>query len=291
MSITDAGPLGIWRVSFGGQTRLARGPVAGGPADLLPYESLDELLAEGGPSLAEALAAPAGDPVPADASVLSPVGGQEIWAAGVTYERSRDARIEESENPDHYDRVYDADRPELFLKAAPGRAVGSGDPVGIRADSAWNAPEPELAVIANASGELVAYVLGNDMSSRSIEGDNPLYLSQAKVYTASCALGPCLVPVEEAPALDEIRLELDVSRDGRTVTAGGVELTRLRRSPSELVGWLTRALDFPVGVVLLTGTGIVPSADFTLQSGDVVTITGTGLGTLRNPVVEVGGRG
>jgi 2-dehydro-3-deoxy-D-arabinonate dehydratase len=291
MSMTNAGPLGIWRVSFGGQARLARGPVAGGPADLLPYRSLDELLAEGGRPLAEVLAAPAGDPVPAEASVLSPVGGQEIWAAGVTYERSRDARTEESQDPDHYDRVYAADRPELFFKAAPGRAVGSGHPVGIRADSAWNAPEPELGVIANASGDLVAYVLGNDMSSRSIEGDNPLYLAQAKVYTASCALGPCLVPVEEAPALDEIRLDLDVSRDGQTVAAGSVELTRLRRSPSELIGWLTRALDFPVGVVLLTGTGIVPPADFTLESGDVVTITGTGLGTLRNPVIEVGGRG
>ena len=288
MSMTNAGPLGIWRVSFGGQTRLARGPVAGGPADLLPYGSLDELLAEGGRPLAEALAEPAGDPVPADATVLSPVGGQEIWAAGVTYERSRDARTEESEDPDHYDRVYDADRPELFFKAAPGRAVGSSHPVGIRADSAWNAPEPELGVIANASGDLVAYVLGNDMSSRSIEGDNPLYLAQAKVYTASCALGPCLVPVEEAPALDEIRLDLDVSRDGQTVAAGSVELTRLHRSPSELIGWLTRALDFPIGVVLLTGTGIVPPADFTLQPGDVVTITGTGLGTLRNPVIEVG---
>ncbi|HEX5995591.1 MAG TPA: fumarylacetoacetate hydrolase family protein [Jiangellales bacterium] len=288
MSNPEAGSLGIWRVSLGEQTRLARGPVADGPADLLPDTSLDELLAEGGRTLAEALAAPAGDPVPAGARVVTPIGGQEVWAAGVTYERSRDARMDESDTPDHYDRVYDADRPELFLKASPGRAVGPGEPVGIRADSAWDAPEPELGVIANANGDLVAYVLGNDMSSRSIEGDNPLYLPQAKVYTGSCALGPCLVPVEQAPALDEIGLELDVARDGRTVVAGSVELTRLRRSPDDLLGWLTRAMDFPVGVVLLTGTGIVPSAEFTLQPGDVVTITGTGLGTLRNPVIQVG---
>lgn len=290
MSTTEAGPLALWRVSFGGLTRLARGPVAGGPADLLAHTSLDELLAGGGQTLAEALAGPAGEPVPAGARVISPVEGQEVWAAGVTYARSRDARMEESEAPDHYDQVYDADRPELFLKAAPGRTVAPGDPVGIRADSAWDVPEPELGVVADASGDIVAYVLGNDMSSRSIEGDNPLYLPQAKVYTASCALGPCLVPVSDAPRVAEIRIELDVSRDGRAVAAGSVSLSQLRRSPAELVSWLTRALDFPVGVVLLTGTGIVPSADFTLQPDDVVTITGTGLGSLRNPVVQVGNR-
>ena len=290
MTHAEAGPPALWRVSVAGQTRLARGPVAGGPSDLLPHTSLDELLAPGGRTLVEVLAAPAGDPVPADASVLSPVGSQEVWAAGVTYARSRDARMEESEDPDHYDRVYDAERPELFLKAAPGRAVGPGEPVGIRADSAWDVPEPELGVVADASGDIVAYVLGNDMSSRSIEGDNPLYLPQAKIYTASCALGPCLVPVDEAPALDEIRIDLDVGRDGRTVATGSVELTQLRRSPAELVGWLTRSLEFPIGVVLLTGTGIVPSTGFTLQPDDVVTITGTGLGTLQNPVVRVGSR-
>lgn len=229
--------------------------------------------------------------MPAGAKVICPIEGQEVWAAGVTYTRSRDARIEESTNPDHYDRVYDAARPELFVKAAPGRAVGDGEPVGIRVDSAWNVPEPELGVVVDAGGRMAAYVLANDMSSRSIEGENPLYLPQAKVYTSSCAVGPCVVPVEFAPPLAELSIGLHVGRNGATVLDERISLTALRRTPAELVDWLTRAMDFPVGAVLLTGTGIVPPGEFSLRAGDMVTVAATGLGTLRNQVVEVGRAG
>lgn len=283
-----ADPVGLWRVELGGETRLARGPAARGPAEVLPARSLDALLsAARDGALLEALAEPSTATVPDDARVLCPLESQEVWAAGVTYSRSRDARMEESGDPDHYDRVYDADRPELFAKAAPGRAVGHGDDIGIRADSSWDVPEPELGVLANARGDVVAYVLANDVSSRSIEGENPLYLPQAKVYRASCAVGPCLVPVEAAPAVAEMSLGLQIIRDGTAIFDEQVALTQLRRSPQGLVDWLVRALDFPVGVLLLTGTGIVPPREFTLQPADVVTITGTGLGTLRNTVVQV----
>jgi 2-dehydro-3-deoxy-D-arabinonate dehydratase len=274
-------------VSVGAGTRLARGTVTAGPAELLAAHSLDGLLAEGGDALARAVAGPADGAIPAGAKMLCPLEGQEVWAAGVTYARSRAARVEESADPDHYDRVYEAERPELFAKAAPGRAVGVGDEIGIRADSGWNVPEPELGVLADAHGRIVAYVLGNDVSSRSIEGENPLYLPQAKVYRSSCAVGPCLVPVESVPPLDSISLGLRVDRGDAVELTGDVSLTQLRRSPDELIKWLYRALDFPVGVLLLTGTGIVPPSEFTLRPGDVVTITGTGLGSLTNPVVKI----
>lgn len=279
--------VGLWRVSAGAGTRLARGPVGSGPTELLPARSLDGLLAGPEGALEQALTGPGDGPLPDGARVLCPLDGQDVWAAGVTYTRSREARKEESESPDHYDQVYDADRPELFPKAAPGRAVGAGDDIGIRADSSWNAPEPELGVVADADGRVVAYVLGNDVSSRSIEGENPLYLPQAKVYRASCAVGPCLVPVGSLPPLAELSLGLRIERDGSSAIEEQVSLSRLRRSPEELVDWLLRAMDFPVGVVLLTGTGIVPPREFSLQAGDVVTVSGTGLGTLRNRVVSV----
>jgi len=279
--------VALWRVRTGAGERLARGPAEAGPRELLPAGlTVDGLL--GGPpgALDAALAGPGDGPLPPGTGSLVPVGGQEVWAAGVTFWRSREARMEEAEAaaPDVYDRVYEAERPELFFKAAPGRSRGPGEPVGIRADSGWDVPEPELAVVADRRGEVVAYTIGNDLSSRSIEGENPLYLPQAKVYLGSCALGPALVPVGEAPAFEELELHLAVLRDGDEAFAGTVALGDMRRRPAELVDWLFRAQEFPVGAVLLTGTAIVPPSGFTLRPGDLVTITVPGLGVLSNPV-------
>jgi 2-dehydro-3-deoxy-D-arabinonate dehydratase len=281
--------VGIWKVRADGGVRLAIGAPDAGPERLLPPgSSLDELLA-GPRSLFESTAAAPGlEPVPGGTSLLAPLGTQEIWAAGVTYERSRVARMEESDTPDFYDLVYDSRRPELFFKAAPGRARGPNERIGVRADSRWDVPEPELAVVANRSAEIVAYAIGNDVSSRSIEGENPLYLPQAKVYSGSCALGPCLVPLSEAPDPGDMTIELSIERGGAEIFSESLEVSNLHRSPEELVGWLYRALDFPVGAVLLTGTAIVPGTEFTLATGDRVTISVTGLGRLTNTVEKVG---
>jgi len=279
--------MALWQVDADGERRLARGPVGQGPQELLAASlTIDGLLGGAAGAFASALRGPAAGPVPAGARVVAPVGGQEVWAAGVTYTRSLDARVAESGTPDPYERVYRAERPELFLKAAPGRVRGPGEPVGIRADSAWDVPEPELAVVADRSGHIAGYLNGNDMSSRSIEGENPLYLPQAKIYTGSCAIGPCLATPDEVPDLASVLISLRVLRDGAEVVADTVKVADLHRSPAELVRWLFRALDFPVGVVLLTGTAIVPPPAFTLHSGDEVIIATTGLGELRN-VVEV----
>jgi 2-dehydro-3-deoxy-D-arabinonate dehydratase len=219
------------------------------------------------------------------------VEGQEIWAAGVTYERSREARREESKLPDQYERVYDAERPEVFFKSAGRWARGSNEPVGIRADSTWDVPEPELGLVVNSAGDIVGYTIGNDMSSRSIEGENALYLPQAKYYTGSCAIGPCIVPVGEAPAIRDMSIRLRIARAGTTLFDDTVAAARMKRSPEELVDWLFRAQEFPDGVVLLTGTGLVPAGDFTLQPGDEVAVAITGLGELRNTVERVGRAG
>jgi 2-dehydro-3-deoxy-D-arabinonate dehydratase len=218
---------------------------------------------------------------------LAPVDRQEIWAAGVTYKRSRDGRAEESSHATMYDLVYDAERPEVFFKATPERVVPDGDPVGIRADSGWDVPEPEVGLVINSRGEIFGYVAGNDMSSRSIEGENPLYLPQAKVYTRSCALGPGIVPaweVGEGPLSVAVRIE----RGGDVVFEGSTTTAEMKRNFPELVDWLTRSLDFPAGAVLLTGTGLVPDSSFTLAEGDTVTVDVAGVGTLTNPVVVVG---
>ena len=276
----------LWRVATGGRTRLARGGVHQGPTDLIQAVSLDSLLAEPG-GVARALDLGEG-PIPDDVKVLAPIDGQEVWASGVTYLRSRDARKEESELPDHYDHVYDAERPELFAKSAPGRVRGPGDTIGIRADSTWDVPEPELCVVADAAGSIVGYLVGNDVSSRSIEGENPLYLPQAKSYTGSCALGPCLVPVAEAPSLSDMEVRLRVDRDGRTAFEGAARVSEMKRTPVDLLDWLFRAQAFPVGVFLLTGTGVVPTSEFSLREGDEVVISITGLGELRNGVETVG---
>jgi 2-dehydro-3-deoxy-D-arabinonate dehydratase len=279
--------MALWRLRAGGRERLARGPAGEGPAELLdPGATVDGLLG-GDPGALAALLEGPGEPVPADARVLAPVGGQPVWAAGVTFARSRDARLEESSGLDAYDKVYLAERPELFLKALPGAARGPGQPIGVRGDSAWDVPEPELAVVADRRGEIVAYTIGDDVSSRSIEGENPLYLPQAKLYAGSCALGPCLVPVGEAPDPAAMEIALSIEREGTEVFADRCSVADMKRSLAELVDWLWRGQDLPLGAVLLCGTSIVPPPELTLRPGDRVTISVTGLGTLANPVERV----
>lgn len=284
--MTDGGPA-LWRVGPAGDgaARWARGPVSGPVELLVPGFDLDDLLARPAPDLAAALrTAQADGPVPAGWQPYAPVGRQDVWASGVTFERSREARNEESGDAPHYDRVYSADRPELFFKAAAGTARGPDAPVNIRADSQWDVPEPELGLLLAADGSRVGYLVGNDVSSRSIEGENPLYLPQAKVYEGSCALGPCVVPVADVPDLGALTMGLTIDRGGRRLFADTVSLSRMRRAPGELADWLFRALAFPTGVVLLTGTAIVPPAEFTLAPGDEVAVSITALGTLRNRV-------
>ena len=219
------------------------------------------------------------------ATVLAPVGNQEVWAAGVTYYRSRNARMMESRDAgggDFYDRVYAAERPELFFKAAGRSVVGPGSAVRIRSDAKWSVPEPELTLLINPVGAIVGYTIGNDMSSRDIEGENPLYLPQAKVYDGSCALGPCILLAVEPPSSTAIRLE--IARHGETVFRGKTTLAELKREPKELASFLFRENSFPHGVFLMTGTGIVPEDNFTLASGDTIRIRIDGIGTLENYV-------
>lgn len=217
---------------------------------------------------------------------LPPVGSQEVWASGVTYLRSRDARMEESKGSgggDFYQKVYEADRPELFFKALPQRVVGTGAQVNIRHDSTWNVPEPELTLFINSWGEIQAYTAGNDMSSRSIEGENPLYLPQAKSYEGSCALGPCLY-IPSSPISIETKITIRISRKDNAVFDGSIQLNKMKRTLPELAGWLFKALTFPNGCFLMTGTGLVPGNDFTLAAGDVVSISIEGIGMLVNTV-------
>ncbi len=210
--------------------------------------------------------------------LLAPIEHQEVWACGVTYERSRDARMRESAQASVYDLVYDADRPEIFFKATPPRVVGPGAEVVIRADSGWDVPEPELALVLNSALEVVGYTIGNDMSSRAIEGENPLYLPQAKMYTGCCALGPAITPVWEVPDPRDLTIRLTIARDGDTAFEGEVNTARLHRTFDDLVRYLGRDNAFPNGVILLTGTGIIPPDDFTLHPGDTVQIAIEGLG-------------
>ncbi len=246
--------------------------------DLLLRDDLGEHLirAVRGLSAMDALPSPA----------LAPIERQEVWAAGVTYYRSRSARIEESKSAgggDFYDRVYLAERPELFFKATPHRVAGPAEMVRIRRDSRWNVPEPELTLVVTPSGRIVGYTVGNDMSSRDIEGENPLYLPQAKVYDHCCALGPCiLVAAEPPPKTATIRLEID--RGGERCFEGTTTLAEMKREPAVLVEYLFRDNSFPNGCFLLTGTGIVPPDSFTLQSRDTIGITIDGIGTLVNTV-------
>jgi 2-dehydro-3-deoxy-D-arabinonate dehydratase len=277
--------VALWKLLVDGLPRLARGAAATGPIELLDARaSIDTVLGGNPGALQELLDGPAGDPVPDGAPVLAPVDAQPVWAAGVTFRRSRDARLEESGGLDAYDKVYLAERPELFLKALPGTARGPGQPIAVRADSDWDVPEPELVVVVDRRGEIVAYTIGNDVSSRSIEGENPLYLPQAKLYRGSCALGPCLVPVGEAPEPASMEIALAITRDEAELYRETCAVADMKRGLPELVDWLWRGQDLPLGAVLLTGTSIVPPPELSLQPGDQVTISITGLGALHNPV-------
>jgi 2-dehydro-3-deoxy-D-arabinonate dehydratase len=220
--------------------------------------------------------------------LLAPIEQQEVWAVGVTYQRSKKARMEESDfSATAYDRVYDAPRPELFFKSLPEKVVGPGEPVGIRSDSNWNVPEPELTFIINSRGHIAGYTIGNDMSSRDIEGENLLYLPQAKIYTGSCAVGPFVrVGITEGEARTW-KIEMQVCRGNSVAFQGETSVGQIKRGFEELVGYLFRSQTFPHGAVLLTGTGIVPPDGFTLQANDVVRVTVSGIGTLENPVAVV----
>ena len=249
-------------------------------------QSWDELVRSGDP-LQIARAATASHAIGfAPAAALAPIVSQEVWAAGVTYYRSRDARMRESMDAgggDFYARVYNAARPELFFKATGRRVVGPGAAVRIRSDAHWSVAEPELTLLANPQGQIVGYTIGNDMSSRDIEGENPLYLPQAKVYNGSCALGPCVLLAPE-PLPKSTAISIVIVRGGRDAYIGSTTLNELKREPQELVEYLFRDNSFPDGVFLMTGTGIVPGDEFTLQSGDLVRIAIDGIGTLENRV-------
>jgi len=224
----------------------------------------------------------------ANVTLLSPIEVQEIWAAGVTYLRSKDARMEESDfSATAYDRVYDATRPELFFKSLPEKVVACGEPVGIRADAQWSVPEPELVLMMNSRGEIAGYAVGNDMSSRDIEGENLLYLPQAKVYHRSCAVGPWVRVGAREEEAREWEITIQIERGGKTVFEGTVSVNQIKRTFGELSAAMFQSQVFPFGCALLTGTGIVPDDDFTLEEGDTVRIRISGIGCLNNPVVRV----
>jgi 2-dehydro-3-deoxy-D-arabinonate dehydratase len=250
--------------------------------------SLADVLAAENPAAAAKSLAPRGAKVPLQSvQLLAPIDRQEVWAAGVTYKRSKVARMEESEGAARfYDLVYEAARPELFFKANPHRVVGPGQAVRIRKDAKWNVPEPELALVLDSKLRLVGCTIGNDMSSRDIEGENPLYLPQAKVYNACCALGPVITLIDDMPPRDEIDISIKIERAKQKVFSGSTNITQLNRTFEDLIGWLGRDNSFPNGVILLTGTGIVPTEEFTLQPEDQISITIAGIGTLSNSVVQ-----
>lgn len=293
----------VWVPGRGASLGLCEGPevrllaAAGGA----PVESLEALCAEAartGARVADVARSMLGGPPaysyrdldrppdPDRPHLLIPVAAPEVWAAGVTYERSREARLAETTTVGIYDKVYDAERPEVFFKATASRCVGPNTPVGVRADSRWTVPEPELAVVLDAAGAVLGYTLGNDMSARDIEGENPLYLPQAKIYRACCSLGPVVVLSEE-PLERRLVLQCRIVRGGREVFAGEVPTSRLRRPLAELIDCLRRANDVPPMTVLLTGTGIVPPNEFACEAGDVIEISAGEIGVLRNPAVRV----
>jgi 2-dehydro-3-deoxy-D-arabinonate dehydratase len=246
---------------------------------LLSLDNLYERLLDTLPRLAKA-----GEPRSVD--VLAPIGSQEVWAAGVTYYRSRDARMEESKSAgggDFYDRVYAAPRPELFFKATAHRVAGPNRAVAIRDDASWSVPEPELTLLISPTGKITGYTIGNDMSSRDIEGENPLYLPQAKVYDRACALGPCIL-VQSEPLPKSTEIHMEILRAGQSEFAGSTTLESLKREPASLVEYLYRNNTFPTGCFLLTGTGIVPPDWFSLKPNDEIRITIPPIGTLINHV-------
>lgn len=251
-----------------------------GRSDLLPLLEQAAADAQRVGAIEDADREPAADAI----HLLKPVDEQEIWAAGVTYERSRVAREEESAGSGIYDRVYTAERPEIFLKATPSRTVGPRQPVVVRADSRWNVPEPELALVVNPAMELIGFTVGNDMSSRDIEGENPLYLPQAKVYGGCCAVGPMIALRDTVGDPRALTIRLEIQRAGAQIFAGEISTSKIVRSYADLIAYLGRDNLFPEGVLLLTGTGIVPPDEISLEGGDHVAISISGIGTLRNPV-------
>jgi len=254
------------------------------------FASLAELLAADNPAqVADSL--PRGEAIPmANIVLLPPIDRQEVWAAGVTYKRSQAARMEESEAAAScYDRVYSAPRPELFFKATPNRVRGHNQPLRIRHDSAWNVPEPELTLVLSPELKIVGLTIGNDMSSRDIEGDNPLYLPQAKTYDACAGLGPWIVLMDTLPPPEQLKISLRIDRGGKAVFEGQTSAAEMARKFEDLVGWLGRDNYFPDGAFLMTGTGIIPNSDFTLHAEDIVHITIDGIGTLSNPIIVSSG--
>jgi 2-dehydro-3-deoxy-D-arabinonate dehydratase len=250
-------------------------------AAILNAEDLPELIKR------SASSAPPAVPV-SEVQLLAPVDQQEVWAAGVTYLRSKAARMEESESSaSAYDRVYDAERPEIFFKSLPQKVVGTGDAVGIRGDATWSVPEPELALVINTRGQIVGHTIANDMSSRDIEGENLLYLPQAKTYHRSCALGPWIVLGTPEDQAREWTIEIKIERDTVSVFRGQASVGQIKRQFSELAAFLFRSQTFPHGAVLLTGTGIVPPDSFTLRQRDTIRIAISGIGVLANHVVVV----
>jgi 2-dehydro-3-deoxy-D-arabinonate dehydratase len=251
--------------------------------------ALTDLLHSGDPAakLRNLLNSPS-EPIPiSSVHPLAPLDEQEVWGAGVTYERSKVAREQESDQAaSFYDLVYRAPRPELFLKATPSRVAAPGQAIRIRRESRWSVPEPELALVLSPALELVGFTVGNDVSARDIEGENPLYLPQAKVYDSCCALGPAITLTHAMPARASITIRMEIERAGERIYEGETSVARMARSFEELIDWLGRENRFPNGVVLLTGTGIVPPDEFSLKTGDVVRITIDGIGTLANSVVQ-----
>lgn len=229
----------------------------------------------------------AGSVSTANVRFLAPIDYQEVWAAGVTYKRSQVARMEESKSgASHYDKVYTAPRPEIFFKGNPNRVSGPGQPVRVRYDSRWSVPEPEFTLVISPALKLVGFTIGNDMSARDIEGENPLYLPQAKVYKQCCGLGPSILINDGSLNRNTTRVQLKIERGGQVAFTGETNLGQLARTFEELIDWLGRESDYPNGAFLLTGTGVVPPDDFTLENGDSVSISIDGIGTLTNPVVK-----
>lgn len=272
-----------------GAVRIGRYQEDASVADLSAagFDSLTELL-EDSDARARAEAAETPTVAAGDVTLLTPVERQEVWAAGVTYLRSKKARMEESDfSANAYDQVYDAARPEIFFKSLPEKVVHPGDAVGIRADATWNVPEPELTLVVNSRKELVGVSIGNDMSSRDIEGENLLYLPQAKMYERACAVGPCIVTGVDETAIRDWTIGVEIVRENHAVFSGETRINNIKRSFDELLDYLGRSQNFPHGAMLLTGTGVVPDDDFNLNAGDIIRITVSGIGTLENTVAVV----
>ena len=280
--------------------RIAKVQLSNGEVRVAVVEDVGLRLLPLGRTLTEILHAPKPAPLAAsliDAAAtpfaagqvkfLAPIDHQEVWAAGVTYKRSQVARMEESEHgASHYDLVYSAPRPELFFKATPHRVAGPDQPVRIRVDTKWSVPEPEFTLVINPQMQLVGYTVGNDMSARDIEGENPLYLPQAKVYNACCGLGPCILLADQPLDRAATKITLSITRGGKEVFHGETNVDAMKRTFEDLIDWLGKDNSFPTGALLLTGTGIVPPNDFTLAIDDSISITITGIGTLTNPVAQ-----